>query len=183
MNDDQVKGLSVSDSSAPQTSVFGREETASLTPQTRTEQTPTERAEQHCGSTCHQEVKTFATRLRKLFADEIAAEPRGFKKRVIEILKRSLPPFAGRPTEDSITIAIQLRAEGRSWPEVYSQVIVNHDKLDTANRRLAELNLRSALRARRNARKRVDRAIGDRGHNARDRGSTGRQGGGDATSN
>ena len=115
-----------------------------------------DRREAHRGSdrSCQHEVKRFAKRLLKLFAAEIASDPRAFKKRAIETLKRSLPPYPGRPTEQAITQAAILRGEGREWPEVYRLVIADHRHLDPATRRLAESNLRSAIRSRRNARKR-----------------------------
>lgn len=100
------------------------------------------------------EVKRFARRLCRIFAGEISSDPRTFKKGVIEILRRHLPPFAGRPTEESITMAATLREKSREWPEVYRLVIPGHSELDPATRRQAESNLRSAIRSRRNARKR-----------------------------
>lgn len=100
------------------------------------------------------EVKRFARRLSKVFAKEISSDPRTFKKGVIETLRRHLPPFAGRPTEEAITTAAALRAERREWPEIYRLVIPGHCELDSATRRQMESNLRSAIRSRRNARKR-----------------------------
>lgn len=103
---------------------------------------------------CAREVKRFATRITKLFAPEIASDPRGFKKSVTAILKRNLPPFPGRPTEQSITSAVTLRRGGQDWKQIYPQVIPNHANLDPAVRRQAESNLRASVRSRRNARQR-----------------------------
>ena len=100
------------------------------------------------------EAKRFAERITKLFASEIASDPRGFKKRVTAILKRNLPPFPGRPTEQSITHAARLKGGGTGWQEIYPVVIPDHAQLDPATRRQAESNLRSAIRSRRNARRR-----------------------------
>jgi hypothetical protein len=100
------------------------------------------------------EVKRFAARLRREHAEEIKRDARGFKHRACGLLKRCLPPFAGRPTEDSITVAAELRKQDRPWKEVYPVVIPDYATLDTPVRRQAESNLRSALRSRRNARKR-----------------------------
>ena len=101
---------------------------------------------------CDREVKRFAKRLCKVFAGDIGSDARTFKKRVIEILRRHLPPLAGRPTEESITMAATLRGQGREWQEVYRLVISGHSDLDPATRRQMESNLRSAIRSRRNAR-------------------------------
>ena len=98
--------------------------------------------------------KQFAKRLRKMFVGEISSDPRAFKKSVIEILRRHLPPFAGRPTEESVTVAAMLRMQGRDWPEVYRLVIPAYAHLDPGTRGQAQSNLRSAIRSRRNARKR-----------------------------
>lgn len=100
------------------------------------------------------EAKRFATRITTQFAPEIASDPRGFKKRLTEIIKRNLPPFPGRPTEQSITHAARLSAEGHRWHDIYPVVIPDHAQMDPAIRRQTESNLRSAIRSRRNARKR-----------------------------
>jgi hypothetical protein len=100
------------------------------------------------------EVKRFAARLRREHAQEIESDAKEFKHRACGLLKRCLPPFAGRPTEDSITVAAELRKQDRPWKEVYPVVIPNYATLDAPVRRQAESNLRSALRSRRNARKR-----------------------------
>jgi hypothetical protein len=103
---------------------------------------------------CAREAKQFAKRISKQFASEIASDPRSFKKQLTRIIKRNLPPFPGRPTEQSITHAARLRAEGNGWQDIYPVVIPNHAQLDPASRRVAESNLRSAIRSRRNARRR-----------------------------
>jgi hypothetical protein len=102
-------------------------------------------------------VSQFAAHLCRDFADEIAADPKGFKKQATHHLKRHLPPFAGRPTEDSITKAIDLRKRGNQWKTIYPLVIPNRAQLDAAVRRQAESNLRAAVRSRRNAAKRRKR--------------------------
>ena len=101
----------------------------------------------------------MAARLRRHFADEIAADPRGFKKRATHYLKRYLPPFAGRPSEASITAAIKLHKEGRPWHEIYPQAVPGHSTLEGAVRRQAESNIRAAVRSRRNTAKRRKRQL------------------------
>ena len=93
-------------------------------------------------------------RLRREFAHEIEQDPRGFKKQAVNLLKRSLPPFSGRPSEESVTKTMQLRKQGHPWREIYPIVIPNYGRLDPDVRRLAEGNLRSACRSRRNTERR-----------------------------
>ncbi len=100
------------------------------------------------------EVKRFTARLLREHAEEVKRDAKGFKNRACGLFKRCLPPFAGRPTEDSITRAGELRKQDRQWKEIYPVVILNHATLDPPIRRQAESNLRSALRSRRNARRR-----------------------------
>lgn len=104
-------------------------------------------------------VKAFTVRLVKMFGGDIDADPRGFKKRAVQIFRRNLPPFVGRPTEQVVTAAATLHAATKSWREIYPAVIPNHAAMDPATRRQAESNLRSAIRSRRNARKRRKRSV------------------------
>ena len=103
-------------------------------------------------------ARRFSERLKCHFAEEIRQDPRSFKKRVVTLVRRALPPFGGRPPENAIDRAIELRKLGQRWKEVYAQVIPDHAHLDSAARCRAESNLRAALRSRRNARKRRNRA-------------------------
>jgi hypothetical protein len=102
-------------------------------------------------------VKRFALRLRREHPEEVRADARGFKNRVCGLLRRYLPPFTGRPTEDSITTAAELRKQNCQWKDIYPLVIPGHATLDPPVRRQAESNLRAALRSRRNARRRRNR--------------------------
>jgi hypothetical protein len=109
---------------------------------------------------CDRQVKAFALKLTANFRDEISSDPRRFKKHVIEVLRRSLPPFSGRPTDESVTTAANMRANQEKWLAVYRAVIPNHSQMDPAARSYAESNLRSAVRSRRNARARRKRPKG-----------------------
>lgn len=104
--------------------------------------------------TLERRVTKFAQRLSRLHPDEIGRDPKKFKRRVISILRRKLPPFAGRPAEESITRAAALREKGHEWREIYPMCIPNHIDLIATDRRHAESNLRAALRSRRNAARR-----------------------------
>jgi hypothetical protein len=104
-------------------------------------------------------VKGFAALLKCECPEQIADDTlaRDFKKWVKHLLGRNLPPFAGRPNEDAITRAIELRKLGLKWKEVYPEVIPKHALLHPAVRRMTESNLRAAIRSRRNARARRKR--------------------------
>jgi hypothetical protein len=99
-------------------------------------------------------ARRFTERLRCVFAAEIARDVRGFKKRVIQQLKRNLPPGPGRTPLEATTKAIQLRELGGLWPDVYRACIPGYDTLSKAERHMAANNLRAARRSRLNLRKR-----------------------------
>ena len=58
-------------------------------------------------------ARRFSERLKREFAEEIQRDPRGFKKRVVTLVRRALPPFGGRPPENAIDRAIELRKLGQ----------------------------------------------------------------------
>jgi hypothetical protein len=103
------------------------------------------------------QMRQVAAALRRDFADEITADAKAFKKQATHHLKRHLPPFAGRPTDDSITKADDLLKRGDKWRAIYPLVIPNYVQLDDAVRRQTESNLRAAVRSRHNAAKRKKR--------------------------
>ena len=108
-------------------------------------------------------MKQVGAHLRHLFSEDIAQDARRFKKLAVHHLRRSLPPFPGRPPEAALTKAIGLRKQGLEWKQIYPQCIPNHSSLPPTERRQAESNLRGACRSRRNARKRRRRARADAG--------------------
>ncbi len=98
-------------------------------------------------------VQEFAACLKADYASQINqdAEARAFKKLCVRMLKQSLPPGPGRPSEDSITQATTLHAKGTAWKEIYPQCIPRYASLTPAERYQAEARLRSARRSRENA--------------------------------
>lgn len=98
-------------------------------------------------------TREFAARLRVEFASEIEQEAGAFKRRVVRLLKAELPPGPGRPYAEVVTRAMQMRMQGKSWREIYAnclpEKIAGPDSLQ-----LAQSRLRSAVRARRNTRRR-----------------------------
>lgn len=105
-----------------------------------------------------QEAKRFTRRLRREFGALIQMDAKTFKKCVMSCVRRGLPPFVGRPSDDAITRAIELRKQGIPWKEIYPQCISNHACLSPAERRQAEGNLRAAKRSRKNAHRRRSRS-------------------------
>jgi hypothetical protein len=107
-------------------------------------------------------VLGFARRLRNEYRECLLSDQaaRKFKKRVVSILRRNLPPFAGRPPEEPVTHAIQLCKAGAAWKQVCPEVIPGYPNLDPLRSRQAESNLRAAVRSRRNARR--QRRLGKR---------------------
>jgi hypothetical protein len=102
-------------------------------------------------------MQQIAAGLKRRFPSLIAQDPKKFKKQAVYLLKRHLPPGPGRPAEDAITRAIELRKQGLGWKEIYQQCIPDQSQLPPASRRMARDNLRAACRSRRNAAKRRKR--------------------------
>ncbi len=101
-------------------------------------------------------VREFAARLRLDFASEIERDPRGFKRRTVSLLRFYLPPGPGRPCDEAVTRAIEMRAAGKSWPEVYTACVPH--SLAPESQPDAKSRLRAAMRARKNRRKHVKSA-------------------------
>lgn len=93
-------------------------------------------------------IKKFAADLMREFSQEIANEPRKFKKRVLGLVRRELPPKRGRPASPQIESALQLLRAGKSVREVLRLQIPGFDALDTYGRYLAEKGLRQGLARR-----------------------------------
>ena len=109
------------------------------------------------GPNLERDVKQFTARLQRRYPDQIAADPKAFKKRARGLVGRNLPPFAGRPMEESINQAAELRKQEYEWKEIYPLVTPDHARLDAALRRQAESNLPAACRSHRNATRRRKR--------------------------
>jgi hypothetical protein len=67
-------------------------------------------------------VSRFVANLQTEFASEIEADPRGFKQRLLELLKSALPLKHGRPLHKNITRA----AEMRTWQKVATNIRLLH---------------------------------------------------------
>jgi hypothetical protein len=99
-------------------------------------------------------IRKFTARLRRDFEANILQDSHGFKKQVVKLFRLHLPPGPGRPQEESITHAEEMRAEGAPWLEVYKKCIPGFLDLDDESRVLAMIRLRDSVRSRRCARRR-----------------------------
>lgn len=97
-----------------------------------------------------QRVKSFCRELRHDFKDEFSKDVQGFRKNLLRLVKASFPLRPGRPRNTVISEAFRIRAEGKGWNEVFKACL--RADLRGAERRVAELNLRCAVRARKKAR-------------------------------
>jgi hypothetical protein len=93
-------------------------------------------------------TRDFAHRLRRNFAQEITQDAKEFKKRVLQFVRRELPPRRGRPNDPRLDAAARMVAQGRSLREVLRAQVPGFDELDTYGRYLAEKGLRSAVSRR-----------------------------------
>jgi len=94
-------------------------------------------------------VCDFASFLKIHFSDNITADPRAFKKIVLHLIRRELPPRRGRPNDPQIDAAVRLVQQGKTVKDVLRLQIPGFDRLDTYGRYLAEKGLRTAIARRR----------------------------------
>jgi hypothetical protein len=105
-------------------------------------------------------IRRFVMKLQREHALEIERDARGFKRRAVSCFRRFLPPGAGRPCDEAISRADDLRGAGRPWREIYQLCVPGFSALDSTARQVAQSRLRSAVRSRRNIRRRRERATG-----------------------
>jgi hypothetical protein len=53
-------------------------------------------------------ARDFTEGLRRDFAEEIARDPRAFKKSVLRLVRRNLPPKRGRPNDPALRDAARM---------------------------------------------------------------------------
>ena len=99
-------------------------------------------------------LRQLAQRLKSRFAEEIARDPSGFKKRVVRLIRRELPPRPGRPNDPRLDAAVRLVEQGKSTRDVLRSQVPDFDEMDSYGRYLAEKGLRAALARRRRVRSR-----------------------------
>jgi hypothetical protein len=111
-----------------------------------------QRANATMGCDLESVICKFTDSLRRSFEASILQDPSGFKKRAVRLFRLSLPPGPGRPAEELITLAEQMRAHGVPWSEVYKKCV--SPDLHGGARQFAMIRLRGAVRSRRFAERR-----------------------------
>lgn len=96
-------------------------------------------------------LRSFTEALKREFAEDITRDPRGFKKQVVTLIRRELPPKRGRPNDPRLDEAAQMVEQGKLVRDVLRAQIPGFERMDTYGRYLAEKGLRAAI-ARRRAR-------------------------------
>lgn len=92
-------------------------------------------------------IENFARRLRNKFRAAIEGNPAQFKRLVVRLLRRNLPPQPGRPCSHAVTRAFRLRARKASWPRIYRVCLpVRAGARDRFNLRVAVRMRRLRLR-------------------------------------
>src|SRR5260370_224528 len=59
----------------------------------------------------------------RAFGTEIEGAGRSFKRDCVCLLGEDLSPGPGRPRNEDVTLAIDLRAQGKPWQAIYAQCI------------------------------------------------------------
>lgn len=108
-----------------------------------------ERSNSQSADSVERTITSFIKQLRRRFEIDLARDPKAFKKRVVKLVRRELPPRRGRPNDPRLDAAAQMVGHGKPLKEVLRSQIPNFDKLDTYGRYLAEKGLRAALTRRR----------------------------------
>jgi len=83
-------------------------------------------------------VRDFTSFPKLHFADNLTADPKAFKKIVIRLVRRGLPPKRGRPNDPQIDAAVRLVLQGKTVKDVLQQEVRGFEALDTYGRCLAE---------------------------------------------
>ena len=94
-------------------------------------------------------ARDFTAGLKRQFAEEITRRPRDFKKQVLWLIRRQLPPRRGRPNDPQIDAALAMLRQGKTVRQVLRVQVRGFNQLDTYGRYLAEKALRQAVARRR----------------------------------
>jgi hypothetical protein len=92
------------------------------------------------------ELRDFARQLGRNHTKHWERNPRKARELAVQCFRKYLPHARlGRPRSADVTRALELRQQGKRWPEIYSELIVDEDP----DRRSAkQLRLRAAVRSR-----------------------------------
>jgi len=92
------------------------------------------------------DVQKFAWRFGKVHAEKWKINPRRARELTVFYLRKYLPSATvGRPRSAKVTRALEMRQQGKRWPEIYAELISG---TDPDRRRAKQLRLRAAVRFR-----------------------------------
>jgi hypothetical protein len=94
-------------------------------------------------------ISGFVRRLKRSFGSELTQDPKGFKLRVLEVLRCELPTKRGRPSDPRLDEAARMVEQGTPTREVLRWLVPGFDNVDEYGRYLAAKGLRAALARRR----------------------------------
>jgi hypothetical protein len=97
-------------------------------------------------------VQEFTAILKRKFAQEIMNDATAFKKHVVRLIRRELPPRRGRPANPALDAAVRMIEQGKTFRDVLRLQVPNFEQMDTYGRYLAEKGLREAIARRRGQR-------------------------------
>ncbi len=94
-------------------------------------------------------TSNFTEQISREFAPEISRDPKTFKKSILRLVRRQLPPRRGRPNDPRIDAAVRMFEQGKRVKEILRLQIPGFEKVDTYGRYLADKGLRAAIARRR----------------------------------
>lgn len=113
---------------------------------------PESRATRHMKPASPREIEDvisdFILELRCRFREQSEKQPAEFKKQVVRLVRRHLPPRPGRPNNPRIDAAVRMVEQGKPIREVLRAQMPDFDRLDSYGRYLAEKGLRVAVTRR-----------------------------------
>ena len=98
-----------------------------------------------------QALVLIAREHRRTFKRLFLSDPT-LKERGARLYRRLLPPRArrpGRPGLAEVTLALQMREQGKAWSQIYPACIQDYSNLDPTIRRWRQRELRDRVRSRR----------------------------------
>ena len=85
--------------------------------------------------------------LRQTFAEEQSRDQGAFERRAAKIFRKQIMSSrAGRPPQEIVTLATEMTKQGKTWQPIYVSCL--SPGLKGADRKMAQLRLRSAVRTR-----------------------------------
>lgn len=105
-------------------------------------------------------IRDFAITLPKEFPKLYSRDPAKFKRRVLRLFSRAIKLGRGRHCKKEVTLAMEMRAQGKPWRQIYLSAIPNYVRLSPIARSLKQRQLRDSVRSRRSKNARSQRVGG-----------------------